>query len=420
MTTSTPKTDWSDLVETTLEAPFGQLGMPAPLEQKFIDEQVLSRFSYLIRSGWLALAIFNGFLLVDWLLVPDVFWQAVFVRVVVFSPICLVILLLAQYHFSTNFDKNTIHFLTDPLTIFAGWGVAVSLIFILLSSSGSSAHFYIAGILPIIVYGNLVQKLFFGNAIIFTGGLLLISQAGVLMNNYQPSKIDFLLLLFLFAAGIVTLVANFVGWKNKKRNFLLRMRENIVIEDLSAANIRLEKVSRSDPLTGVFNRRHLDEHLALIWRRAKISNASVTVLMLDVDYFKAFNDHYGHQAGDECLKHIATALTQYLRKPGDLIARYGGEEFVAVLHPVTHEEALDIAERVRRIIEDLRMRHERSLVAPVVTVSIGIGVYVQPKQSSADSGGDQLIALADKALYAAKNAGRNRVHMLTSDDSVAT
>lgn len=414
--TKIPKAEWRELIEMALETPFLTLGMPETLEKRFVDEQITSRFSYLIRSGWLALVIFNGFLLVDWLLVPDVFWQAIFVRVVVFTPICLMILLISQYYIKPTFDQKTIHLLTDFITVATGWGAAICLVFILYISHSAFAHFYLAGILAIVVYGNLVQRLEFKHAIFFTAGLLLVSQIGALSDVSYRNKVNYLLFLFLFAAGLITLVANYVGWKNNKRNFLLRMREEVSIEELNDANVRLEKVSRSDALTGLFNRRHFNESLALMWRRARISHEPVTLLMLDVDHFKAFNDHYGHQAGDECLKQVASALMQYLRKPGDLTARYGGEEFVAVLHPTSPDEAFEIAERVRRIIEDMRMRHERSPVSPVVTVSIGVGTCI-PNNSS-EWGPEQLIDLADKALYAAKDEGRNRVHMLTSGDSV--
>jgi len=420
MTKPPKNSEQRDLIEAALDAPYLQLRMPALLEQRFADEQVWVRFSYLIRSGWLALAIFNGFLLVDWLLVPDVFWQAIFIRVVFFTPIGLIVLLSAHYYVRPNFDKKIVYFLNDYFAMLTAWGAAACLMFILLVSNSGFAHFYIAGILAIIVYGNLVQRLEFRYAIVFTVGLLLISQVGALLNESYRNRINLLLFLLLFVAGLITLVANFVAWKNGKRNYLLRLREEFFIEDLNEANAKLDKVSRSDALTGLFNRRHFNEYLALTWQRARLANEPVTLLMLDVDHFKAFNDHYGHQAGDECLKHIATALTQYLRKPGDLTARYGGEEFVAVLHPTSPDEAHDIAQRVRRIIEDLRMRHERSSVAPVVTVSIGIGVCLPDSNGSSEMSPEQLIDLADKALYIAKNEGRNRVHMLTSGDSVPT
>ncbi len=174
--------------------------------------------------------------------------------------------------------------------------------------------------------------------------------------------------------------------------------------ELQKLNKRLEQLSISDSLTGLANRRRFDEVLPAEWSRAARARQSMAVLMIDVDYFKPFNDRYGHQAGDECLKQIAAVLKGRITRPSDLAARYGGEEFSVVLAHCNIDGANVIAEQIRQEIESLQIKHADSQVG-VVTVSIGAAAITPSSQSSAD----ELIRCADQALYKAKETGRNRV-----------
>ncbi|MBC5532995.1 GGDEF domain-containing protein [Klebsiella quasipneumoniae] len=161
---------------------------------------------------------------------------------------------------------------------------------------------------------------------------------------------------------------------------------------------RLESIANQDALTGTANRRALNAYLAEIWQQ----NTPLSLMMIDVDYFKRYNDRYGHQAGDECLSSVAQVLKMAVRAEDDLVARYGGEEFVVALPRVPLVHATAIAERIQQKIHEAALPHEASEVASVVTVSIGI----------VDSDGtvpmETLIARADSALYQAKNKGRNQ------------
>lgn len=182
---------------------------------------------------------------------------------------------------------------------------------------------------------------------------------------------------------------------------------------LERANTTLARLASEDPLTGVANRRVFDQRLDEEWRRAQRAQGSLAVLMVDVDEFKAFNDRHGHAAGDRCLVEVVTALTSNLRRAGDLLSRYGGEEFAAILPETTVAAASRIAEVLRSAVEELRVPHGGSPVAPHVTVSIGAAA-VYPA-----AGGDAaaLVAAADAALYQAKAAGRNtcRIRELTGE-----
>jgi len=175
---------------------------------------------------------------------------------------------------------------------------------------------------------------------------------------------------------------------------------------LHEANLKLERLSREDGLTGIANRRHFEEVLDMEWRRGTRTATVLSVVMIDIDDFKTYNDTLGHQQGDECLRRVAGALAGILNRAGDLVARYGGDEFVAVLPSVDAGHALALAERLRRSIEDLNMAYETAHgLHHLVTVSVGVATSTPTEGSLAEA----LLAEADKALYRAKDNGRNRV-----------
>lgn len=167
----------------------------------------------------------------------------------------------------------------------------------------------------------------------------------------------------------------------------------------------LYKQSTIDVLTSVTNRRGFNESLSSEWQRAKRSRMPLTLLMIDVDCFKPFNDNLGHPAGDECLQRIAAALRSVVKRAGETIARYGGEEFAVLLPNTTPQEGVEVAEKIRTGVFDLNIAHPASDVADWVTVSTGVHC-VYPGE---DEDSQMLIELADQALYEAKAAGRNCV-----------
>ena len=175
---------------------------------------------------------------------------------------------------------------------------------------------------------------------------------------------------------------------------------------LEAAMIELSEKAATDGLTGVANRRRFDDALELEWRRSLRTGEAMAVLMVDADHFKSYNDRYGHQAGDGCLRALARAIGEQIRRPHDLLARYGGEEFVVILPGTGIEGALQVAERIRRGVEALDMAHEANADG-VVTISIGAASMVPDHDSAAAA----LVEAADGALYLAKRNGRNRVEL---------
>lgn len=175
--------------------------------------------------------------------------------------------------------------------------------------------------------------------------------------------------------------------------------------DLSEANRKLQQLSEIDELTGIANRRKFDVELEMEWRRAIREQQPLALLMFDIDHFKGYNDLYGHQEGDRCLQRVAEILNSLMQRAGDLVARYGGEEFVAVLPGLSAQSAAEVAEKIRRAVEQMHMPHPGNMPAAVVTISIGVAATT-PDQ---DARPPVLLHQADANLYRAKRDGRNRV-----------
>ncbi len=167
----------------------------------------------------------------------------------------------------------------------------------------------------------------------------------------------------------------------------------------------LEQQSLLDGLTGIANRRHFDEIFDKEWRRALRSGDTLGIVFLDIDFFKRYNDCYGHLVGDDCLRQVGKILKDSLKRAGDLVARYGGEEFVIILPGTSLADAKLIGEKVRANIESLKIKHKMSDVSDYITVSVGVNAVVPTFNVAAAS----LLAAADSALYHAKRQGRNRV-----------
>lgn len=188
------------------------------------------------------------------------------------------------------------------------------------------------------------------------------------------------------------------------RDHLAQLVQERTVE-LETANRRLQDLARTDALTGLPNRRHFDEVQSIEMRRTRRDKAPLSLLICDVDFFKAYNDHLGHAAGDECLRAVASALHAGLTRAGDTVARIGGEEFAVLLPGAGLDGATKVAERLRAKVECCTMAHPHSAAAPVVTVSIGVACT----RPDAPLEFDALYRQADEALYRAKEAGRNRV-----------
>jgi len=181
---------------------------------------------------------------------------------------------------------------------------------------------------------------------------------------------------------------------------------------LAKANVELRRLATTDPLAGIANRRSLDEFLATQVRLCARVRSPLALLIADIDSFKAYNDAYGHQAGDEVIRRVAAVLGEAARRPTDLAARYGGEEFVVALPNTDADGALLVARGAVEAVRGLGIAHERSGAKPWITVSIGVGVIVP----SSDDSLDALLRSADRALYEAKGLGKDTVVLGKAED----
>ncbi|GEM_PF-1993198 len=184
-------------------------------------------------------------------------------------------------------------------------------------------------------------------------------------------------------------------------------RSNALRQKLEIANRSLEDLAHLDGLTGIPNRRQMDKFLAHEWKRAAREQQPLSLMLCDIDYFKVYNDTYGHQAGDIALQKVAQCLHEQLKRPADFVARYGGEEFIIILPNTPHSGGRSMAENVLQAIRHLRIPHEGSQASPFLSLSIGLSCTVPTHDGQAES----LVQCADQALYQAKEQGRNQVVM---------
>ncbi len=385
-------------VEQTLAERFRWLVFPHDLEWRYARDTSAARIQQLRQAGLALAFVMNLFLVSDRAMVPDRFDQALWLRLLGFTGVTLLGLQVL----------SRIHQVLWRELFVATSAVAASLIhiYLCLSSRSENAPAYLVGMAMIIFYANVFSRIRFWVALALNAVQLGLYALACL--QFPHPSWSLLLPIGLVLASTATFTAYYLYSLEyeDRHNYLLTLRQRELNSQLNEANEELERVSRTDALTQVANRRHFDEFFAQVWSRAVHDNERVSILMLDVDHFKQYNDRYGHQAGDTCLEAVAQALRQSVRRPGDLVARYGGEEFIVLLYRATTDQVQAAAERVRASVEALAVPHEGSPLYGRVTVSLGVA-SVQAGERHASP--QRLIQLADQALYQAKNRGRNRV-----------
>ncbi|MEN8257398.1 MAG: diguanylate cyclase [Thermodesulfobacteriota bacterium] len=182
-------------------------------------------------------------------------------------------------------------------------------------------------------------------------------------------------------------------------------KRNALTKELEAANKILQRTALTDGLTGIANRRYFDKFLEKEWRRCRREQHPITLCLADIDFFKAYNDSYGHLLGDDCLQKVATLLATNIKRPADLVSRYGGEEFAIILSETSEVGGCAVAKRVMATLKARNIPHEHSEVSDRITLSFGVAALI-PRAGTAVH---DLVAKADKALYEAKNMGRNQI-----------
>jgi diguanylate cyclase (GGDEF)-like protein len=377
------------------------------LEKRFQRSRHEARLRHFLISGVVALVVFIAFLLTDRLMVPDAMDLALRLRLGVFTPFALVLLFMGA--FLRRFVLSLSVFLLEALVVLSGVFAAACLIAILHGSSSPLSLLYHAGLMPIVVYGNLVQRFKFAWALLSSGticGLMMVSLWAVEPGRFPHGvAVAMLMVLLVAMVSAYTLFMNYRLELEERRRFLGFDRASFLRQEVERSRADFAAKSRQDVLTSLPNRRCFDEVLSEAWKQHDERARTLCLLLLDVDHFKAFNDRYGHPAGDQCLKLVAQALSDCVKKEGGTLARWGGEEFAVLLPGVRQAEAERIAGLLCQVVSTLGLRHEASSAAGVVTISAG-GACGVPEVAGVTS--TDALWLADQALYRAKTEGRNQ------------
>ncbi len=374
-------------------------------EVRFQEARKGPRLKHLRVSGAFALLTFDLFLLTDRVMVPDAFDQAVWMRLVVFTPATLVLMFLL--HFARPWVLSLPATLIETTMTFTGVAASLSLGWLVTQSSNPMALLYPAGLVPVLIYGNIIQRFRFGQAQVFSAITLAVTLATTMLRQDHLDTQEVLSLPLTLLVGFMalhSLMMNYRMESDERERFSTAEREAELRKELATSQAKLETLARKDALTGIPNRRHADAHLQTHWSRLHAANGQMGLLLLDVDHFKAYNDRYGHPAGDQCLQHVAKALAQHVAQANACVGRWGGEEFIVILPGATGLQALQVAQTLQRAVQATALRHEASGTASCVTVSIGAASC---QVSDPAWRPDALIAQADQALYQAKAQGRN-------------
>ncbi len=207
-----------------------------------------------------------------------------------------------------------------------------------------------------------------------------------------------------FEVGAIDYITKPIHWPVLRQRVKRLIQQSQLQQKLEAVNLELQRLVTIDALTEVANRRGFEEYFYQEWQRMKREQQPLSLILCDVDFFKSYNDTYGHRAGDRCLIEIAQAIKDIVKRPGDLVARYGGEEFAVILPNTDTEGVTYVAEKICDAIRKLAIPHQNSQVSPYVTMSAGFTTVIP----QANSDLEEMIAAADRALYQAKTAGRDR------------
>jgi len=334
----------------------------------------------------------------DFVSAPDVFARICMVRLLIVTPLITALAFLIAV---PAVQKYADHIAGVVVVI------AIVQVFVIIDIIGESprAFYNIVLIILIPLLLNILVRVRFSYALLYSLFSFLVYLVLILFAVQGPMQFKFSNLLTISLLITVCVLSNYSIEKKERREFLYRLLLEINSVTLEASNRELSELSSLDPLTGLNNRGSFDAIIVQQWISALREGKPLSLIFMDVDFFKKYNDNYGHQAGDECLKLVAKAARGCVRRADDLCARYGGEEFVVLLPHVNIEEAVALAERIRAAVSSLNIRHEDSTVAPHVTVSLGVAGTVP----APDGGYTRLIEAADRALYRAKTGGRNRV-----------
>lgn len=372
----------------------GSASFPTALERRYESDTRDSRMQSLQLTMVLGGICFLLTSLTDIAFVPDIGFKGVLIRMAALPLFMLVIV------FGPRMDPLG----REWLMVGAGTVLVLLLALIPLLSSASQAALSFMCAIFAVAFGNTTVVPRFRHACVFTA----VSVVGMGALAVWQGPYGWAITIELILVGVFTLFANYRIERGERLEYLVGMREALRSAALNADREKLKVLSETDALTGVANRGAFNTYCAAHFADTTRAGREIAVLLVDVDHFKAYNDHYGHMAGDKCLRAVAGKMASILRNSGDLVARFGGEEFVACALDISPVQAEALAKRLCEGIRSLHIPHaNRRDGEAFVTVSIGMAT------ATTAPGGhiDELIAAADRALYSAKHNGRNRIEL---------
>jgi diguanylate cyclase (GGDEF)-like protein len=383
------------LVESTLLGGFRLLRFPPELEQAYLIARADERMVRLISAGIMGALAFAFFMWPDYLIDPEGLAQSFALRIGLFGG--LTVLGLVTLHRLSLPQVN--EWMVVPITLLASLIVACQ-------SQGDHRDMAFARIVEIV--------LVVAYATVFTRFWPMLLACILMLGVHIQTLLRAPPAAEALKTGVTLMLVTTIGFglyttytreRNDRRAYLNALREQALRASVDAGNQQLQTMARTDALTGVANRRAFDDALA---QHITLSpRHDLALLLVDVDHFKAYNDHYGHPAGDLCLCQVAEALASCLRRPVDLLARWGGEEFAILLSDADEAVARHVADRICAAVMQKGVVHAASSCAPQVTVSIGVALAPAAQAPLPHA----LLQAADAALYQAKRNGRNRFVM---------
>jgi diguanylate cyclase (GGDEF)-like protein len=307
----------------------------------------------------------------------------------------LLVIPLLLISLGASFSRNS-HRVFPPVALMAAIILGLSVAGIEILGTLGGVSFLLPYLLITAIFIYFMSGLLFYRALA-ANSIVLFAYLAVGISLQLPGREFGYNALAFVALNLVCAWIVYMHEKTSRRSFL----EEALLQEMVAR----------DGLTGIQNRRMFDQHIQRVWQQGMRTRQRIAVLMIDIDWFKDYNDRYGHQAGDECLRAVAVCLSQCARRPLDFVARYGGEEFAVVLYEASREYTAAVLTRIQRSVAELNISHEASKAATRLTVSIG-AAFVLPGPDRTYEG---LVQLADEALYSAKEQGRNRVVVMEAE-----
>ncbi|MDL2191363.1 diguanylate cyclase [Cobetia sp. LC6] len=387
----------------------GGLGVrfPVEIEARFEQDNHQARSHKLALMGSVAIGIYVLFLFNDWYLRPDYMREAIVIRVGVMTPITLV----GLYVLKRGVSPIMREMLMTGLICLAM--ILTALLLQLSASAHSFLDLFALGL--IVLVGNVLFQLRFLYALcssIFHFSVMLY----LVTTHPTPSdSAGLMAFMVFFSITLFSIISNLRSEKAERLAYLLLLREQLRVEEFTEKSEEFRRLASIDPLTEVYNRRHFDSLVNSLLGKQADSRLQYAVAMIDVDHFKAYNDHYGHVKGDQCLKRIATAISESVHPDVDIVARFGGEEFVVLLPFCTSQQALARAEEICRHVRDLALSHAGNSRHDIATVSIGVSATGTGQNCSFET----ILKQADEALYRAKASGRDRCELFDQQNQPA-